>query len=148
MLYQQIFLLLCVASEWQAVQDGIFKGAFICRLALDSLVTGVQGSCGGDWCVCFKARKSLCDLWSLPLRCPPCRPAHSCPVCWSDPESLTLSCPHPSPYNTHWTLLSFTHQLTLVNLSEGRLALLWCFFSIAYPTQTSVCMWQLKQSQN
>lgn len=36
----------------------------------------------------------------LPHRCPPCRPANSCPMCRSDPESLTLSCLHPSPYNT------------------------------------------------
>lgn len=41
-----------------------------------------------------------CDLWPLPHRCPPCRPANSCPMCWSDPESLMLSCLHPSPYNT------------------------------------------------
>ncbi len=45
------------------------------------------------------------------------------------------------------TLPFFTHQLTLVNLSEGCLALLWYFLGIAYPTQTSVCMRQSKQSQ-
>lgn len=104
----------------------LFKDVFICRLAGDSWVTGVQGLCGGDWCAYVWRPDRPCDhvlnhdLWFLPHRCPPGHPANSCPMCRSDPESLMLSCPHPSPYNTHWTPPSFTHQLTLVNLAEGR----------------------------
>lgn len=82
----------------------LFKNAFNYRLTGDSWVTRVQRLCGGG--VFAPRLERPCDhvlshdLWPLPHRCPPCHPANSCPMCRSDPESLTLSCLHPSPYNT------------------------------------------------